>query len=254
MESNAMTGQQVLDSGTLREHQEGRPPRDRPFSIRRLGPADLDAIDDLQRRIVTSLQDPSLYHPNPRERLAQCLGQEGLMIGTLVDDQPIGFRSIFYPGSRPDNLGRDIGLPAQDLATVAHLERSAVLPAYTGNRLQIRMTGQALKIAVAEHRLRHLFSTVAPGNAASILDKFAVGMLIVRAMKKYGDLWRFIFHRDLDDPIAIIPETAIEVPAPDLATQVRLVEEEGYIGSALREEDHGVIMVYARPARPIRRS
>jgi len=251
MATKASIKRQVLDSGTLLEHQEGCPTQEKPFTIFRLGPEDLDTICDLQQQVVATLPDPALYHPRPRERLGQCLSKEGLVIGTLVNGNLVGFRSIFYPGSSADNLGRDIGLPVLALDTVAHLEGSAILPAYKGNRLQIRMTAQALRVAVAEHRFQHLLSTVAPSNVASILDKFAVGMLIVRTIKKYCNLWRHIFYLDLDDPIAIIPATTLAVPARDLATQVSLVEEKGYVGYAFRKKDHDAIMMYARPTRQI---
>lgn len=245
------TANTLLETGTLTEHREGRPPTERTFEIRRLGPEHLDEVCEKQRLIVETLTDPELYHPNPRELIGMSLGEHGKGIGTFVDGALVGFRLILFPGAREDNLGRDIGLPTHCLDSVAHLERTGVDPAYRGNRLQIRMTAHAVRLTVENHRWRHLFSTVAPANFASMQDKFRIGMQIVRTQRKYHDSWRHIFYLDLSEPVGIDPETTLAVEAGDLVTQRSLVEGRGYIGFALAKQGAAPVVLYARPTRPV---
>lgn len=246
-----ITTNTLLETGTLTEHREGRPPTERPFEIRRLGPEHLDEVCEKQRHIVETLTDPEFYHPNPRALIGMSLGEHGRGIGTFVDGALVGFRLILFPGTRADNLGRDIGLPTHCLDRVAHLERTGIAPAYRGNRLQIRMTAHAVRLTVANHRWRHLFSTVAPANFASMQDKFRIGMQIVRTLRKYGDCWRHLFYLDLSEPVGIDTETTVAVTAGDLATQRSLVEEQGYIGFALAKPGAAPVVMYARPRRPV---
>lgn len=243
----------LLETGKLTEHREGRPPTERPFEIRLLGPEHLDEVCETQQRIVETLMDPEFYHPNPRELIGMSLGEHGKGIGTFVDGALVGFRLILFPGARADNLGRDIGLPTHCLDSVAHLERTGVDPVYRGNRLQIRMTAHAVRLIVKNHRWRHIFSTVAPANFASMQDKFRIGMQIVRTLKKYGDCWRHVFYLDLSEPVGIDPETIVAVAAGDLVAQHSLVEERGYIGFALAKPGVAPVVLYAWPSRPVGR-
>ena len=160
---------------------------------------------------------------------------------------------MFYPDRRADNLGLDIQLSGEALDRVAHLERAAVDPAYRGNRLQMRMTAHAIRLAVENRQWRHLFSTVAPANFASMKDKFTVGMQIVRTLKKYADYWRHVFYRDILAPVPVDLETAIAVEVADVARQVALVEEQGYVGYALERTASGLVVKYAKPGRRIPR-
>ena len=144
----------LLERGTLRIHVDGQPSGDQPFAMRLLGPEHFAAVVGVQEALTAALQNPSLYYPNPPELLRLCLGEQGLTIGTFVANRLIGFRSILYPGAREDNLGRDIGLSANDLNLVAHLERTVVLPDYRGNRLQMRMTAHAIRLGIATRDVR----------------------------------------------------------------------------------------------------
>ena len=201
----------ILESGMLSERREGCPECLRPFEICLLQPQHLEEVWALQELVVETLSAPAPYHPDPKDLLAQCLGPRGQAVGTFVDGRLVGFRSVFYPGDRPDNLGLDIQLTGPDLDRVAHLERAAVNPAYRGNRLQIRMTAHAIRLAVGNHRWRHLFSTVAPGNPASMKDKFTVGMVIVRTLRKYSGYWRHLFYQDILEPVALDLATTVAV-------------------------------------------
>jgi hypothetical protein len=217
--------------------------------MRLLGPEHFAAVVGVQEALMAGLQNPSIYYPNPPELLRLCLGERGLTIGTFVANRLIGFRSILYPGPREDNLGRDIGLSGDDLDQVAHLERTVVLPDYRGNRLQMRMTAHAIRLGIATREVRHLFSTVAPANIASMADKFKIGMLIVRTKEKYQHYTRHLFYQDLRTPVGIEPNTSRPVDLEDLATQRQLVEVQGWVGHGLSGQGQQIRVLYGQPTR-----
>lgn len=238
----------ILESGLLRNQEDGR---EYPFEIAELTPDHIDAVCEVQGLVVDTLEDPALYYPDPRELLLQCLGERGVTIGTFVNGRLVGFRSVFFPGDRPDNLGLDLGMtdPAL-LHKVAHLERAAVVPQFRGNRLQIRMTGHAIRLAGLSGRWRYLFSTVAPGNFASMQDKFAVGMLIVKLLLKYADYWRYVFYRDIKSPIGVDIATKMAVRSSEIAKQREILGRIGLVGYAQEREKDSVAVCYAHPDRP----
>jgi len=242
----------ILETGTLTEHLDRGFETTRPFAIHLLGPEHLDEVVAVQQLVVDSLEDPSMFYPGPRELMAECLGPRGEVVGTFVEDRLVGFRSVLYPGDRDDNLGLDIALEGQDLLSAAHLDRTAVDPAYRGNRLQIRMTAHAIRLAVENSEWRHLFSTVAPGNFASMKDKFTAGLQIVRIKKKYMDYWRHVFYRDIFCPVDVDLATSVRVAGEDLDRQRTLVEEQGYVGYQLEPTGSGIAVLFAKPARAIR--
>jgi hypothetical protein len=244
---------ELLEIGTLKVARAGQPHVTAPYAMRRLVMDDLDAVFAVQQFVHSTLEEPSLFYPGTRELLGKCLSDRGLAVGTFVDGSLVGFRSIFYPGHCADNLGYDIGLHGDALDLVAYLDRTAVEPAYRGNRLQIRMTAHAIRLAIETRQCVHLFSTVAPTNFASMADKFTIGMQVVRTTKKYLDYWRHLFYRNLVAPLGIEAATAAKVGGDDFATQLSLVEEQGFVAYGLeRRGEHAPMISFARPGRPCR--
>ena len=78
----------ILETGTLTVHRPDTPEVARPFQIRLLVPEQLAEVWDLQQRVVDTLVDPCLYHPDPMDLLRQCLGERGQAVGTFVDGHP----------------------------------------------------------------------------------------------------------------------------------------------------------------------
>lgn len=243
----------TLESGHLSVAHPGQPPTSAPYYLRRLGLHDLDAVFAVQQFVVGALEDPTLFFPGTRELLAECLSDRGLAVGTFANDRLVGFRSIFYPGRCADNFGHDIGLSGDELDLVAYLDRTAVEPAYRGNRLQIRMTAHAIRLAAETRHCEHLFSTVAPTNFASMKDKFTIEMQVVRTTRKYLDYWRHLFYRNLVAPLGIDAGSALTVDGGDFATQLALVEEQGYVAYGLeRHGERSPTINFALPGRPLR--
>lgn len=225
------------------------------FILEVLGPSHLKEVLQLQERVVTTLEDESLYYPSTEQIFSESLSGAGLIIGCWVEHQLVGFRSIWYPRQNPQNLGLEIGMQdSGELAKVAHLERSCVLPEYRGNRLQIIMTHHAIDLAMRSNYFRYLFSTVAPMNYPSIKDKFEANMVILQLKKKYGDFYRYIFFQDILKPIKIplkSDDTFSFINAEDITSQVNILDTRGdMVGCFLRKNNEMIQVAYAKNNSP----
>ena len=220
-------------------------------SINLLSIGDIEAVLHVQSETVRHLNDSSIYYPDSREVFEASLSNDGLIVGCLVNGQLVAFRSIWFPRSRPENLGLDIGMsdPLQ-LSQVAHLERACVLPEFTGNRLQMRMTRHAINLARENNSFRYLFSTVAPMNYASMQDKFSVDMLIVKLVKKYEDYYRYIFYKDIMKSLqtnVFDPASLIFTNGDDISAQVNLLRQNDPLVGCLQQRTNNTVEVgYAK--------
>lgn len=216
-------------------------------SINVLNINDIDAVLNVQDETVRHIKDSSIYYPDTREVFESSLSNDGLIIGCHVNSRLVGFRSIWFPRARPENLGLDIGMqdPSQ-LSQVAHLERACVIPEFTGNRLQMRMTRHAINLARQDNSFRYLFSTVAPMNYASMQDKFSADMLILKLVKKYEDYYRYIFFQNVMKPIQVNlenPSSIIFANGDDIDTQVNLLQKNKLMAGCLQQRNKDVMQV-----------
>jgi ribosomal protein S18 acetylase RimI-like enzyme len=100
------------------------------------------------------------------------------------------------PGLDENNMGYDVGLPAEELSLVAHMDSVAVLPKYRGHRLQRRLMTAAEK-ELRERGFRYLMCTVHPDNLYSRNNVAAQGYESMMMKEKYGGYPREIFLKKL---------------------------------------------------------
>jgi hypothetical protein len=247
-----LISQPILESGQIIHRLDGAI---KNFRVSILGPEDLAAVLHIEQQVLGALDDLSFYYPSTAEIFHESLTGGGLIIGCWVEERLIGFRSIWYPRNHPENLGLDIGLhdPTQ-LAEVAHLERSCVIPEYRGNRVQIIMTRNAIALAMRSHCFRYLFSTVAPMNYPSMKDKFEANMVIFELKKKYADYYRYIFFRDIANPVIAPANPAdplIFIDAEDIEAQMQILQTNSDIVGCLQQKNHALMQVgYAKSNHP----
>lgn len=214
----------ALETGYLKHRSDQS---ERYFEIRLLSATHLDDVMLVQDQTFQALQDKTIYYPSSRDVFADSLSGKGLVIGCFVEDTLVGFRSIWLPMDSEENLGIDIGIKEANLKKVAHLERACVLPEFTGNRLQMRMTNHAIGLAKQHGYFRYLCSTVAPTNYPSMQDKFSADMAIVSLLKKYEDYYRYIFFRDIFSQPFLDQDLThlMSVDGSDIATQLKLLDQ-----------------------------
>lgn len=203
-------------------------------TIRSMTLDDLESIMDLQEKVIATLTVTSFLQPLSEEEFHFILNGKGSMIGAFHESRLIAFRAMLEPEIDEHHLGKDAGLPDVELPSVLYSEVTNVDPEYRGNSLQ-RILGELLMQNIDTARHRYVFATVAPFNIASLKDKFALGMHMIRLEKKYGNLLRYTLMKDLQEKEKTGTLTVI-VEMADYMKQQSLLED-GWIGIGLEEVD-----------------
>lgn len=220
--------------------------------IRLLDVKDIDKITKLEKTVIDSLPDKSSYFPEPSGVFEDSLKGNGVVLGCFVGFELIAFRSIWFPKDSPYNLGLDIGLVnRKDLESVAHLERTCVHPRFRGNRLQITMTDLAVQLAV-DRNYTIFLCTIAPGNYASMTDKFHAGMVICRLLKKYGGLDRYLFYKNIERPFSdydLSNGLKTSINSLDIQRQYQTLAQSDTYGFSLTKSDAAIDLNFVTISR-----
>lgn len=151
---------------------------------------------ELQNIIAADLPIPEIFMLHDERYFRETLCQEHSAIGAIAGEGLIAFSIIRIPGLSCENLGRDISMPEEELAKVAHLQAAAVHPAYRGLGLQRKLTFAHLDV-IRGMGYEHACCTVSPKNPVSLSNYLSCGLAIEGLRpKKYGWL-RFILHKKI---------------------------------------------------------
>ena len=213
-----MNGSPPAVKGTL-HCRDGRPCVPVPFEGRRLGEADLGAVIALHRLVLASMP-AHLLATETDAFFADHMARIGRILGLFAEERLIAYGVLGLPGPVDPSLADDLGWAAER-ARVAHIDGISVRSEWRGNRLQRVLTAWRLREAAAAGRSL-VITTVAPGNAASLLNILAEGLTIRALRQKYGG-WRYLMARDLDGPLAPSAAKGCWIDAADIAAQERLL-------------------------------
>lgn len=164
------------------------------FRVRRLGPADLGLLLDLQERIHAGLPDKSVFQTSTSEFISYCLDDGGHCYGVGHEKETVAYRIVYFPRGRDFNLAKDSALPAAEHDRVAHWDTIAVLPAWRGYGLARLMNSTALS-ELAGTPFRHLFATSSPRNPNGVRSLVDAGFRPIRMLVKFGGKLRFLCYR-----------------------------------------------------------
>lgn len=222
---------------------EGELKNGQPIHMRKLNAEQMPEILSLQEAVIKALEVKERLQPLTEDEFRFILDGNGEMIGVYADGKMIAWRAMLVPDNDHEGLGRDVGVPEEEIGKVIYQEISAVSPEWRGFSLQTLM-GSVLMDRVDADRYRYVCSTVMPGNIPSLKDKFRHG-LEVRALKeKYGGKLRYVFFKDLQAPERKRTETR-EIPMDDIAGQQALLTD-GWAGTAMTEDGNGWFVRYER--------
>ncbi len=235
----------VFETGTL-ERQTADGPEEVAYHIQILDAPFLPQVETLQASIVANIAEPELFAECSHERLRAVLTENGRVLGTCVGDELAGYIVAYFPGDDEENLGRDLGVPASEYARVVHLESGVVDPAYRGNFLALKMNRYALW-TLQSLQMKHVCATAWPHNLFSVRVLFSTGMVIRFLKEKYNGKLRYIFHRNLHEPLFDAPTRCVTIPTSQRAAQEKILAH-GLCGYALQEDGEGASIVYGRPA------
>lgn len=217
-----------------------------PFTVQTLTKEHLSAILNVQAEVVYHLKEKNSLQPLTVEEFQFILEGNGLMIGAFVMGELIAFRALLVPLIDDEHLGKDIGLPEEELQKVIYQEISNVLPAYRGNQLQKILAVLIMnELAKSDQDYRYVCCTVAPFNIPSLKDKFSQGMKIAVLKEKYGGSLRYIFVKDISDAEEFYEDETIAIRMDNFdAQQARLAE--GWQGVRMEERDGEFWVIYSR--------
>ncbi len=202
------------------------------YDVRFLDERALQAILELQEQVARSLPSPEIFRLHDEDYFRRLLGSDRFVIGVMVEDNLIAYSLITVPGKGNENLGRDIGLPAEELEFVAHLQATAVHPGHRGNGLQRKMGIAHLKV-IEDMGFEHVLCTVSPKNPASLGNILSIGFAIVALKPKFGSAWRYIMYKNLIRPAAKRCCQAI-IKGSDISGQLELLDK-GYVGFGIKK-------------------
>lgn len=192
---------------------------------RRLGPADVAAVEALHRRALGTLAEPDWVRPEETAFFAAVLGGEGFGLGVEAGNRLIAY-GLAQTRLEPEDAAA-LPWPDGDPAGVAKLCGAAVDPAWRGRGLQAALARERLAQGRALGS-RRFFATAAPGNVASWASLLNAGMQVAALGPRYGGVLRYVLVADERTPGG--PEAIVALDDRD-GQQARLGR--GWRGTAL---------------------
>lgn len=228
----------VLEEGYLLKNKKTEKETKKRYVTRVIGAEYLDRVLVLQDLIIKTNPIKETFSPDSREDLIQQIENDGLLIGTLVDEELIAYRYVSFPREHYSNLGVDLNIDREELNLVANLETTVVHPDYRGNRLQWKTLDRAIGLIERKGYI-HLCTTISPKNPYSMSNIMDHDLVIRRIKRKYGikidqsdGLVRYILHRNLKFTPCNEYENEVEIDVENVSDQMALLEK-GYVGYKL---------------------
>ncbi len=221
----------LIESGSIKTYSNQPLQESMRYEMSFLDESALQGILNLQELIARYLPSPEIFRLHDADYFSTLFKSERSVIGVIADGNLIAYSLIFVPGKEGENLGRDVGLPEEELERVAHLQASVVHPAYRGNGLQKRMGAAHLRV-IKEMGFEHVLCTVSPKNPFSLRNIFSNGFVIRGLKPKFEGAWRYIMYRNLLHAIGFHCET-VSTRGSDIEGQVDLLSR-GYMGFDIR--------------------
>ncbi len=229
------------------------------LSLRKMDIGDLDRLVAFHAKLhQLSQQQPAPFVREKDAFFAAHLTRAGEVWGLWEkagpEHQLAGYTVIGLPdASDPENFGRDLGIDDKaQLALVAHLDGTGVLPHRRGLGLQRYLTGYRMEQA---HRLgrKTVISMASPQNSFSLSNLLQCGLTVQRLIHKY-DALRFVLVRALpDQPSYEDDRHPVTVPLLARAEEHERCLQAGRAGVALTDVGGTLSLVYAKRGKEVAR-
>jgi len=166
------------------------------ITIRQTGPDDVWPIRSVMTAALASVPMGDFVADDPDFIARHIGGGEGTGLVALSKQTVIAYVLVRFPGRAADNLGLDLGLPADELGSVAHMESVAVDPEWQGHGLQIRLVTAAEEL-VRTFGMVWSLCTVSPTNTYSLANFIRLGYERKINVVKYGGFERVVLAKRL---------------------------------------------------------
>ena len=157
-------------------------------------PADIPALDELQRRVLAGMEQPEWYVPSTRQEMASQM-EKGIFLCLWAGEEAVAYLSLVCLGRESGNYGWDLELHPDQIPLWANVDSVVVAPEYRGNRIQRRL----LRLA-EEYRPPRIIGfgcTVSPQNRFSRGALEAEGYRPACQKEKYGGHLRLVMKKEL---------------------------------------------------------
>ena len=159
--------------------------------------SDIKTVRHMMDVAVENLPSRDWYIDDDEDHIGHHINSDqGYILIYTVDGNSAGFLLVHHPGTGPDNLGRNLSFPEEDLPYASHIESSCVLPKYQGRHILSLLIKEAMRLDQAEG-YRYFMSTVHPDNFYSINSHLRLGFEAAALVEKYGGLKRNIMLKRL---------------------------------------------------------
>lgn len=169
------------------------------FSVERAYLSEYQALADVIQTVWKGIERKDWFVADEPESIRYLLEKEKGIAFKAIEKKSGALAGVLivamYENGK-ENLGYDIGLPKEELNTVAHMESIAVLPEYRGFKLQDSLMLEAEK-ELALNGFRYLMCTIHPENIYSKSNAVSLGYKVVMTKEKYGGYIRDILMKKL---------------------------------------------------------
>ncbi len=158
---------------------------------------DVSVLQAIMETALANIQQKDWYVADDGEFIRRHIKKEGYTLKYTVGNTIAGFLIVRHPVFAEDNLGKYLSdWTGETLTKVAHMESSAVLPEFRGQKIQKKLLQAAEKIEW-ERGTRYLMGTVHPDNIYSAANLEQLGYECLLETEKYGGLRRKIVCKEL---------------------------------------------------------
>ncbi len=164
------------------------------FTIKKINHNDINKITVLQKEIIFSLKEKSLFYPLNMDELECIVKYTGYIIGLYFNEALIGYATIIYC-SKDKQLSQIYDIPNKYIPLTAILDDVAISSHFRGKGYQLLLWNY-ITIHFCS-KTKFLLTSIHPDNTASLKNAFRFDMTIILEKKMYNDSLRYILLKRL---------------------------------------------------------
>ncbi|BBI34496.1 GNAT family N-acetyltransferase [Cohnella abietis] len=164
------------------------------MDIRRLDQTKVSDIMALMVDVVSRLPSQDLFAMDDEQYLYTHIQEKGEIYGAYLNGELVAYSVLAFPGLSESNLGREFGVPEEELPYVASLDATIVHESARGLGLQ-RYFHRLREQRARENGYRHLYSTVHPQNLVSIKNLESEGFILQFTRPMYNGKSRHCYAK-----------------------------------------------------------
>jgi GNAT superfamily N-acetyltransferase len=148
--------------------------------------------------VISRLPSQDLFAMDDEDYLNGLVDDQGEIYGAYLNGELVAYTALSFLGEGESNLGREFGVPEQQLSYVATLDATIVHESVRGLGLQ-RYFHQLREQRAKALGYRYLYSTVHPENQVSIKNVETEGFMLQFTRAMYNGKPRHCYAKRLEE-------------------------------------------------------